>query len=157
MSLESDPIANKVNQAAWLLTIHYDFVEEFQTPQILDVLRRSPFVSLWIVAGGFPCQPHPALNPRRRHFRDERSQHNEIRRIADQLQSLVPEAIIHVLAENVIMPTWAMDRISSDLRLSPIKICPSGRSPARRPRLIWLSWPVRARQGTRLLRHPIKE
>ena len=132
-------------------------MEDFQRPQLLEILRKSLLVSLWLVVGGFPCQPHSALNPKRKHFEDARSQHQEIKRVADELQELVPTALVHLLAENVRMAKWVADTISTDLGVHPIAICPSGRSPSRRLRFYWLTWKLKARAGTRLVHKPIPE
>ena len=100
----------------------------------------------------FYCYFSSQLNARRTHFDDDRAVHQHIPRVAHLTKELVPTAKVHMFGECVHMAKWAMDKISQDFNVQPISICPSGRAPIRRPRFLWLTWDIKARRGTRLLR-----
>ena len=58
VSIEHDSEASKVIGHAWPEAMHFAKAEEFGTEETMQILRRSPHTDLWLIGGGFPCQPH---------------------------------------------------------------------------------------------------
>ena len=83
VAFECDPAAVKVFQSAWPSAWLLPDVTQI-TPSLLQTyLEKSPHVELWIVGGGFPCQPYSRLNANRRGMADPRALHHWIPRVTE--------------------------------------------------------------------------
>jgi len=138
---ETQAECRKVIQAAWPEVLELGNVQELDATALMRAVKAGPHVTLWLVSGGFPCQPHSGLNVHKRDFEDDRALHHFVPLIAAELQTLVPHARVEVLGECVAsMDNSVRDVISWDFGVRPVLACPSGRLPMRRPRYFWISW-----------------
>ena len=128
--------------------------------ELRKVVERGPHVKLWIVGGGFPCQPHSRLNSQRTGFNDPRSFHQEIPRLVHALRDVLADHSIQiaVFGERVAsMDDDTCRNISRDLGVKPLGISPSTRVPMRRPRLYWINWQIQPAQGYSRKPGPIRD
>ena len=119
--------------------------------QVEQLVRDHAGITLWLVKGGFPCQPHSKLNAGRRGFADERALHKTLLREASIVAQAVPDAAVALLGECVAsMDDSECEVISRDFGVRPLEICPAPRVPMRRPRYYWASWQIQLTEGLRL-------
>lgn len=146
-AVEKDEACQRVVRAAWPDVKGWLDVEAVGESELRQLVESGPRVRLWLVGGGFPCQPHSGLNVNKKDFDDARSLHRQVPRIVGLLRK-VTEAEVAVFGECVSsMDSGVRDVISEDFGVRPLRVCPSGRLPVRRPRYYWLSWKVKAGEG----------
>ena len=100
-------------------------------------------VDVWVIGGGFECQPFSSVSTRRTapHSDPRSDLCSYIPIVVDMFTSVFPDAQNFQFAENVAsMPKATRAHISDVLALPCYSICPSALSPARRPRLYWFDW-----------------
>ena len=134
--------------AEWPEVLHYHGVRAIGKGHFREWCRAGPHVCFWLVVGGFPCQGLTGRNANCLSLDGERAQlYKYLDEIRDGIAGEAPEATVWARRANVAsMETAMIDFFSGELKCRPVRVCPSGATHARRPRLYWLEWPITSQE-----------
>ncbi|CAK0897757.1 unnamed protein product, partial [Prorocentrum cordatum] len=142
VSSEVDPSARRVVRKRWPGLIDWGNIQDVGTQHIDKLVQLfGGIVDVVYCGAGSPCQDLSRLMFGRRGLEGQKSAlFREIPRILGLLNAAFPGKV-RSLVENVAsMPFEDIERISSELQVTPCRFCSSCLVPNRRPRLYWLSW-----------------
>ncbi|CAK0868476.1 unnamed protein product [Prorocentrum cordatum] len=142
VSSEVDPSARRVVRKRWPGLIDWGNIQDVGTQHIDKLVQLfGGIVDVVYCGAGSPCQDLSRLMFGRRGLEGQKSAlFREIPRILGLLNAAFPGKV-RSLVENVAsMPFEDIERISSELQVTPYRFCSSCLVPNRRPRLHWLSW-----------------
>ena len=125
-------------------------VKTFGFKEVERALERCGGAQKIIVGGGSPCQGLSRLSSLREHLEDPRSRlFHEAVRIFREVEAVAADrGTWHIrLLENVVADVTDIKEMSSHLELRPIMIESGNISRVKRPRLYWLSSPLREDPG----------
>ena len=146
---ETDPAAQRVCTNMYPDAISLGDVTTITDASFGEALKDTMEVTHWLEVSGPPCQNVSGLNASRSGVTGKQSSlAMEVPRIRKVLASCFPSASVGHLMENVATMSetdqlW-YNKLNGRL---PVRICPGTFTYVRRPRLYWLSWPLRSGQG----------
>ena len=153
ISIEWDKAARRVTRKAWPQVVEVRDVAEVTQEMVKEWFNLYPRVTHVHIVGGFPCVHLSAVRAGRQNLEGEGS------KLFWTLLQLIRwvEAVfgstaqVDFIVENVLsMDISARREISHWLGVEPLALCPSDVLPYNRPRLAWVSSPVRAGVGISL-------
>ena len=150
IAIEIDAAANRVVKQTWpqtLLILDINEVTLAMVKHWANLFPRATEVHVW---GGFPCVHLSSVRSDRLNLEGEGS--NLFFKLVDLIswceQVFAPATPVEYVIENVFsMDVSARNEISSRLAIKPLKLDPATCTPMSRPRLAWVSKPVRAGPG----------
>ncbi|CAK0814337.1 unnamed protein product, partial [Prorocentrum cordatum] len=142
VSSEVDPSARRVVRKRWPGHIDWGNIKDVGTQHIDKLVQLfGGIVDVVYCGAGSPCQDLSRLMFGRRGLEGQKSAlFREIPRILGLLNAAFPGKVRSLIENVASMPFEDIERISSELQVTPYRFCSSCLVPNRRPRLYWLSW-----------------
>ncbi|CAK0799563.1 unnamed protein product, partial [Prorocentrum cordatum] len=142
VSSEVDPSARRVVRKRWPGLIDWGNIRDVGTQHIDKLVQLfGGIVDVVYCGAGSPCQDLSRLMFGRRGLEGQKSAlFREIPRILGLLNAAFPGKVRSLIENVASMPLEDIERISSELQVTPYRFCSSCLVPNRRPRLYWLSW-----------------
>ena len=139
---ETASAAKRVTRYSWPSPVDLGDVKNITGATVHQLLLKYPTVTKILLVGGAPCQGLSGVNRRRTGLKHpESTLFHEIPRIVKEIRALEVTVELEFFVENVASMTAATRlEISECLGCSPVRLCNSAFSHARRPRLYWCSF-----------------
>lgn len=156
VSVECSASAQRVVESHFADAVIVSDVCQVDEAMVQQWACRFSQAALVIIGAGPPCQGVSGLNSERKGaLRDARSSlYVHVPRIRELVKRAFPWAMVHSLMESVASMDESDRQVMSQAEgTCPWKICASGVSLARRPRLYWISWELQEGVGV-ILREP---
>eukprot|EP00435_Cladocopium_sp_Y103_P043342 s1615_g12.t1 len=138
--IENDASCRRLNAVRWPGCEILTDIEKVTKKQLEKIMRSVPGLTGVIAGGGSPCQGLSQLSANRKHLADPRSQlFYKLCAVLGWIDELCNELQVWNIdfVENVVGDGDDVREMSEELGSRPLRVCSSGLSWVRRPRLYW--------------------
>eukprot|EP00438_Fugacium_kawagutii_P012525 Skav208185 [mRNA] locus=scaffold2530:386691:389727:+ [translate_table: standard] len=156
--VEKDRDCKRLNKVRWPGCEVMSDIEKVTKKELEKAIRNVAGVTGVIAGGGSPCQGLSKLSAHRQHLRDPRSAlFYKLKEVLTWIGEIAREMGIWSLrfVENVEGDEADIREMSRVMQQRPVKLCSSGLSRVRRPRLFWCSRQVEDRPSFEQVGHEL--
>ena len=138
--VENDPDCRRLNAVRWPGCDLMSDIQKVTKKELEKAIRGVPGLTGVIAGGGSPCQGLSQLSANRKHLEDPRSKlFYRLCEIFGWIADICGEMEVWNLnfLENVVGDEADVEEMTEELGAPPLRVCSSGLSRVRRPRLYW--------------------